>query len=95
MVYLHRSPDATQIAFESSSVEDRTPMIRVIDVASGVVRDVRPGTAPFWSPDGRALGSVSPQQAIEIGPPVTGAVRTLPLRGVMHADWQPRAPIKR
>ena len=54
------APDATRIAFESSPLGGAS-MIRVIDVVSGAITEVRPGAAPFWSPDGRLLGSVSPR----------------------------------
>ncbi|WP_028066434.1 WD40 repeat domain-containing protein [Solirubrobacter soli] len=79
------SPDGTKLA-----VAGPASMVRVIDVASGAVQDVRQGSAPFWSPDGRLLGSVSADGRIEIGPPTGGAVTTLPLRNVISADWQPR-----
>ena len=85
--HLDWSPDSKQIAFDQTYP---APMVRVLDLASGVVRDVRPGSAPFWSPDGRLLGSVSPGQRIEIGPPAPGPARTLPLHGVIAADWQAR-----
>jgi hypothetical protein len=83
------SPDGTRIAAENWS-SARVSTIQIVEVATGFAHDVRPGTAPFWSPDGRLLGSISPENAIEIGPPEPGAVQTLPLRGVQSADWQAR-----
>jgi Tol biopolymer transport system component len=82
------SPDGTQIAFEAMS--NGVPVVRVFDLASGVSRDVRPGHAPFWSPDGRLLGSISTGRQIEIGPAAPGPVTTLSFRDVVAADWQSR-----
>jgi hypothetical protein len=84
------SPDGSQIAFAGLSNLQGARMVRVLHLASGVIRDVRPGTAPFWSPDGLLLGSVSPGRRAEIGPPIPGPVTTLPLHGVIAADWQAR-----
>jgi hypothetical protein len=84
------SPDGTRIAFDAESSLSPGPMIRVADVATGAVQEVRAGTSPFWSPDGRLLGSLSVDRRIQIGPPAPGMITTLPLRAVRSADWQPR-----
>jgi hypothetical protein len=66
-------------------------MIRVVDIVTHEIRYIRPGTAPFWSPDGRLLGSITPAHRVEIGPPVRGNSKLLGPRGVVMADWQARS----
>jgi hypothetical protein len=84
------SPDGTHIAFEAVRDGSSVPMIRTIDVATGEMRDVRPGWSPFWSPDGRRLGSISPAHRIEIGPASPGNTNLLGPSGAVAADWQAR-----
>jgi hypothetical protein len=84
------SPDGTRLAFDAVSSMSPGSVIRVVDVVTGTVQDVRPGTSPFWSPDGHLLGSLSPGHRIQIGPPAPGPVATLAIRRVRAADWQPR-----
>ena len=51
------SPNGRQIAFESRG-EDIS-RIKVIDVESGTITDLGPGSLPRWSPDGAKLAFVS------------------------------------
>ena len=89
LMRLDWSPDATRIAFELRRPGGAS-MIHVIDVGSGAITDVRPGTAPFWSPDGNRarLGlAAGPDRTRAAG--AVGRCWTLPLRNVVAADWQP------
>jgi hypothetical protein len=83
------SPDGATIAFEVVGARS-IPTIRTIDVTTGEIRDVRAGRAPFWSPDGLRLGSISAGHRVEIGPPAPGHTKLHGPRGAATADWQPR-----
>jgi hypothetical protein len=84
------SPDGTRIAFDARPQAGAGLVVRVVDVATGAISDVRSGSAPFWSPDGRLLGSIAGDGRIQIGAPSPGRVTTLPLGDVTAADWQSR-----
>ena len=82
------SPDGSQLAV----AEKFFPLpeaVFVVDRSGADPRKLRDGDAPFWSPDGKRIGSiVLPDKTLQISNADGSALRTL-RTGVFSADWQP------
>jgi Tol biopolymer transport system component len=95
------SPDGRTLAFAGGRPDFplNEKELQVVDSQGGAPRVVRPGTAPFWSPDGKQLGSLLPASgslkmqllgpmSLQIGNADGTALRTV-RQNVAFADWQP------
>ena len=67
------SPDGNFIAF---STADRSPQVAVLDLRTGRVRTVCPGSDPSWAPDGRHLACIQRGKLI-VADTRTGRTRTV------------------
>jgi Tol biopolymer transport system component len=95
------SPDGSQLAVAEQI--PRLPVIEqkvfTVDRSGAGLRELRDGSAPFWSPDGKRIGSILrpldrfglPDErggSLQISNADGSGVRTV-RKGVFFADWQP------
>jgi Tol biopolymer transport system component len=80
------SPNGARIAFGMRADGEST--IGVLDLATGTITDLGPGTLPRWAPDGRrlAVSTVGLSEIVILG--IADRTRTTPTRGVVPI-WSP------
>jgi len=81
------SPDGTQIAFETGDFPE--VRVAVLDLGTGVVRDLGTGFHPIWSPDGSRLAVSIPEGGFTILEPNAPEHRLIVHETGWAAAWSP------